>query len=259
MGTTGEYRAEPEAMRSTVGNVGGIIANGINAVSDLEKLVLQSSAFAGFGSVVAAANEALHSEQVSAVRSLLQLLQEINGLVKHSADAYQRADEAVSDGYGGGSGSSAPAPTSIWGAPHAAQLAETAITDSVGSHHGQPSSVGNVLRYLDVANLGRLSEQPLTDSRFNGVADFNDWLAGDADNQARVGLIEVYAGTARTFGDVPGGVQSGDVVVVEPLRHFHHSPVIGVAGDGGALYNHGLVDPNLGGLAKVSVYRPASV
>ncbi|WP_037367118.1 WXG100 family type VII secretion target [Amycolatopsis orientalis] len=258
MGTTGEYRAEPEAMRSTVGNVGGIIAHGINAVADLEKLVLQPSTFASFGSVVAAANEALHSQQVTAVRSLLQLLQEINGLVKHSADAYQSADEAVSEGYGGGRGPSAPSLTSIWGTPHAAHLAAAAITDSAGAH-GEPSSVGNVLRYLGDADLGRLAEHPLTDARFHGVADFNDWLAGDADNQARVGLIEVYSGTARTFGDVPGGVHSGDVVVVEPLRLADRSPVIGVAGDGGVLYNHGPVDPGLGGLAKVSVYRPASV
>lgn len=175
MGTTGEYRAEPEAMRSTVGNVGGIIAHGINAVADLEKLVLQPTTFASFGSVVAAANEALHSQQVTAVRSLLQLLQEINGLVKHSADAYQSADEAVSDGYGGGGGHSAPSQTSIWGTPHAAHLAEAAITDSAA--HGEPSSVGNVLRYLGDADLGRLAEHPLTDARFHGVADFNDWLA----------------------------------------------------------------------------------
>ncbi|WP_020657682.1 WXG100 family type VII secretion target [Amycolatopsis benzoatilytica] len=258
MGTTGEYRAEPEAMRSTVGNVGGIIAHGINAVADLEKLVVAPMSFASFGSVVAAANEALHSQQVSAVRSLLQLLQEINGLVKNSADAYQRADEAVSEGYGGGRAAPSSPLTSIWGAPHAAHLAAAAITDSAGAH-GEPASVGNVLRYLGDADLGRLAEHPLTDARFHGVADFNDWLAGDADNQARVGLIEVYSGTARTFGDVPGGVHSGDVVVVEPLRHPHHSPVIAVAGDGGALYNHGRIDPGLGGLAKVSVYRPASV
>ncbi|HEY3708247.1 MAG TPA: WXG100 family type VII secretion target [Amycolatopsis sp.] len=261
MVTTGEYRAEPEAMRSTVGNVGGIIAHGINAVSDLEKLVVQPASFATFGSAVAAAGSALHSSQVTAVRSLLQLLQQINGLVKSSADAYQAADQAVAGGYGGHDGNAAgPAPTtsSIWGTPHAGELATLAINDSAGAH-GEPGSVGNVLRYLGDANLGRLGDHPITDTRFQGVSDFNDWLAGDAGNQARVGLIEVYAGTARTFGDVPGGVHSGDVVVVEPLRSAGSRPVIGVAGDGGALYNHGLVDPGLQGLAKVSVYRPAAV
>lgn len=262
MVTTGEYRAEPEAMRSTVGNVGGIIAHGINAVSDLEKLVVQPSSFAGFGSAVAAASSALHSSQVTAVRSLLQLLQQINGLVKSSADAYQAADQAVAGGYGGHDGNAAsPAATpssSIWGTPHAGELATLAINDSAGAH-GEPGSVGNVLRYLGDANLGKLGDHPITDTRFHGVSDFNDWLAGDAGNQARVGLIEVYAGTARTFGDVPGGVHSGDVVVVEPLLFADSSPVIGVAGDGGALYNHGLVDPGLHGLAKVSVYRPAAV
>jgi uncharacterized protein YukE len=260
----GEYRAEPEAMRSAVGNVGGIIANGINAVADLERLIVQPLSFAGFGSAVAAANSALHSSQVTAVRTLLQLLQQINGLVNASADAYQAADAAVASGYGGGDTAhtgrqaSGSAGASIWGASHASELATLAINDSAGAT-GEPSSVGNVLRYLGDARFGGLDGHPITDTRFTGVADFNDWLAGDADNQARMGLIEVYAGTARTFGDVPGGVHSGDVVVVEPLLFADHQPVIGIAGDGGRLYNHGLVDAGIHGLAKVSVYRPASV
>ncbi|WP_410643068.1 WXG100 family type VII secretion target [Amycolatopsis sp. lyj-346] len=253
----GEYRAEPEAMRSAVGNVGGIIAHGINAVGDLERLVVQPMSFATFGSAVAAANAALHSGQITAVRTLLQLLQQINGLVKASADAYQAADRDAAAGYGGGHAPTSPA-SSIWGSSHASELATLAINDSAGAH-GEPSSVGNVLRYLGDARLGRLGDHPITDARFHGVADFNDWLAGDADNQARVGLIEVYAGTARTFSDVPGGVHSGDVVVVEPLLFSDRQPVIGVAGDGGRLYNHGLLDARTGGLAKVSVYRPASV
>ena len=254
----GEYRAEPEAMRAGVGNIGGILAHGINAVADLERLVMQPASFAAFGSAVAAANAALHSTQVTAVRTLLQLLQQVNALIKASADAYQAADEDVAAGYGGGhSGTAAPV-SSLWGTPHAAELATLAINDSAGAH-GEPSSVGNVLRYLGDARLGRLGEHPITDARFDGVADFNDWLAGDADNQARMGLIEVYAGTARTFSDVPGGVHSGDVVVVEPLLFPDHQPVIGVAGDGGRLYNHGLLDTRISGLAKVSVYRPAAV
>jgi hypothetical protein len=206
---------------------------------------------------VAAANAALHSGQVTAVRTLLQLLQQVNGLVKASADAYQAADRDVASGYGGGHAPASPA-SSIWGSSHASELATLAINDSAGAH-GEPSSVGNVLRYLGDARLGRLGDHPITDTRFHGVADFNDWLAGDADNQARVGLIEVYAGTARTFSDVPGGVHSGDVVVVEPLLFSDRQPVIGVAGDGGRLYNHGLLDARTGGLARVSVYRPASV
>ncbi|MEV5713210.1 WXG100 family type VII secretion target [Amycolatopsis mediterranei] len=253
----GEYRAEPEAMRSAVGNVGGIIAHGINAVADLERLVVQPMSFATFGSAVAAANAALHSGQITAVRTLLQLLQQVNGLVKASADAYQAADRDVASGYGGGHASTGTG-SSIWGSSHASELATLAINDSAGAH-GEPSSVGNVLRYLGDARLGRLGDHPITDTRFHGVADFNDWLAGDADNQARIGLIEVYAGTARTFSDVPGGVHSGDVVVVEPLLFSDRQPVIGVAGDGGRLYNHGLLDARTGGLAKVSVYRPASV
>lgn len=255
----GQYRAEPEAMRSAVGNVGGIIAHGINAVADLERLVVQPMSFATFGSAVAAANAALHSSQVTAVRTLLQLLLQVNGLVKASADAYQAADQDVASGYGGGHATTTGAGSSIWGGgAHASELATVAINDSAGST-AEPSSVGNVLRYLGDAQLGQLGDHPITDTRFHGVADFNDWLAGDAGNQARVGLIEVYAGTARSFGDVPGGVHGGDVVVVEPLLFSDRDPVIGIAGEQGRLYNHGLVDARIHGLAKVSVYRPAAV
>ncbi|MFD5248700.1 WXG100 family type VII secretion target [Amycolatopsis sp. NPDC058340] len=256
---TGEYRAEPEAMRSAVGNLGGIIMQGINVVADLERTVLQPMSFATFGSAVAAANTAMQSQQVVAVRTLLQLLQQINGFIKSSADAYQAADEAVAGGYGGRPGGGAgPATSSIWGNSHASELATLAINDSAGGD-GEPSSVGNVLRYLQDARLGQLGDHPITDTRFHGVSDFNDWLAGDADNQARAGVIEVYAGTARNFGDVPGGVHSGDVVVVEPLLFSDSKPIIAIAGEGGLLYNHGIVEADINGLAKVSVYRPASV
>lgn len=255
---TGEYRAEPEAMRSAVGNLGGIVMQGINVVADLERTVLQPMSFATFGSAVAAASAALQSQQVVAVRTLLQLLQQINGFIKSSADAYQAADEAVAGGYGGRPAGGGGSASSIWGNSHAAELATLAINDSAGGG-GEPSSVGNVLRYLGDARLGQLGDHPITDTRFHGVADFNDWLAGDADNQARVGVIEVYAGTARNFGDVPGGVHSGDVVVIEPLLFSDREPIIAIAGDGGRLYNHGLIDADINGLAKVSVYRPASV
>ncbi|WP_410660709.1 WXG100 family type VII secretion target [Amycolatopsis sp. lyj-112] len=255
---TGEYRAEPEAMRSAVGNLGGIVMQGINVVADLERTVLQPMSFATFGSAVAAANTAMQSQQVVAVRTLLQLLQQINGFIKSSADAYQAADEAVAGGFGGRPGGGAGSASSIWGNSHASELATLAINDSAGVN-GEPSSVGNILRYLGGAQLGQLGDHPITDTRFHGVSDFNDWLAGDADNQARVGVIEVYAGTARNFGDVPGGVHSGDVVVVEPLLFSDNKPIIAIAGEGGQLYNHGLVDADINGLAKVSVYRPASV
>jgi uncharacterized protein YukE len=257
MSGAGEYRAQPEAMRSTVGNVGGIIVQGINVVGDLERTVLAPASFATFGGAVAAANTAMQSQQVTALRRLLTLLQQVNDQVKKSADEYQAADEAVSGGYGGRT-SSGGLLSQIWGTPHASALAAHAIGDSTGAA-GEPGSVGNVLRYLGDAGLGQLGAHPVTDSRFSGVADFNDWLGGNADNQARVGVIEVYSGTARGFGDVPGGVQSGDLVVVEPITSSNHQSVIGIAGDGGRLYNHGPVSADIHGLATLSVYRPASV
>jgi uncharacterized protein YukE len=254
---SGEYRAQPEAMRSTVGNIGGIIVQGINAVADLERTVIAPTSFATFGGAVAVANTAMQSQQVTALRRLLTLLQQVNDLVKKSADEYQAADEAVSGGYGG-----RPAPggllSQIWGSAGASELATHAINDSAGAA-GEPRSVGNMLRYLGDMGMGQLGTHPITDARFRGVADFNDWLGGDADNQARVGVIEVFSGTARSFGDVPGGVLGGDLVVVEPMPQARGESVIGIAGDGGRLYNHGPVNADIHGLAILSVYRPASV
>ncbi|QWF78126.1 WXG100 family type VII secretion target [Amycolatopsis sp. CA-230715] len=250
MADGGEYRAEPEAMRASAGNVGGIITHTVSAVADLERMVLAPSSFAAFGSAVAAANGALQSGQVTALRSLLGVLQQVNDLVRRSADDYQSADEAVAGGYGGRGGTTAP--SAIWGAPHAPELLAHAMRDSGA---GEPGSVANILRYLGEAGLGQLGEHPLSDSRFGGVADFNDWLSGDAGNQARIGMIEVYSGTARDFGDVPGGVAGGDMVVVEPSGGA--DPVIGIAGPAGRLFNHGRVDAALSGPVTLSVYRPA--
>jgi hypothetical protein len=243
-------------MRSTVGNVGGIIMQGVNVVADLERTVVAPTSFATFGSAVASANVAMQTQQVTALRSLLTLLQQVNDSVKKSADEYQAADEAVAGGYGGHPTPN-PSLSRIWGSSGAGALATSAINDSAGSS-AEPGSVGNVLRYLGDAGLGQLGSHPITDTRFHGVSDFNDWLDGNADNQARVGVIEVYAGTARGLGDVPGGVLGGDVVIVEPQALSSAQPVIGIAGDGGQLYNHGLVDPAIQGVAKVSVYRPAT-
>jgi uncharacterized protein YukE len=259
MSGAGEYRAQPEAMRSTVGNVGGIIVQGINAVADLERTVIAPTSFATFGGAVAAANTAMQSQQVTALRRLLTLLQQVNDLVKKSADEYQAADEAVSGGFGGRPASGSGGLLSqIWGNAGASELATHAINDSAGAA-GEPRSVGNMLRYLGDMGMGQLGSHPITDTRFRGVADFNDWLGGDADNQARVGVIEVFSGTARSFGDVPGGVLGGDLVVVEPMPHTRGESVIGIAGDGGRLYNHGPVSADIHGLAILSVYRPASV
>ncbi|MFI6032058.1 WXG100 family type VII secretion target [Amycolatopsis magusensis] len=243
MGGSQEFRAEPEAMRSAAGNVGGIIMRGVNSAGDLERLEVPPASFAGIGDAVASAGAALRSQQVTAVRTLLTLMQEVNDLVRQCADEYQAADEAAATGYGGKPSSAGPVLPAIWGTPVAAELAACAVRDSAGAG-GDPGSVGNVLRYMEQAGLAG----PGTD--FSDAAQFNAWLEGNADNQASVGVIEVYSGTARDLGDVPGGVRGGDVVIVA-------DSLIGVAGNNGQLYNHGLVDSGIHGPAKVSVYRPA--
>jgi uncharacterized protein YukE len=240
---TGQYEVRPEAMRSAVGNIGGIIMQTVNAVLDLEKLVLAPTTFAMIGDAVASGNIAMQAQQVAALQSLLKGLQAVNDLIKKSADAYAEADRAVAQGFGGGSAGTANT-ASLWSSPAAGLVAASAFNDSLGGA-GDPHSVANVLDYLGHAGLGHDSSagQFAHDS-----AGFANWLDASPDHQAQVGVIGVYSGVARNLGDIPGGVHAGDVVVVDSA--------IGVAGAGGQLYNHGLITPDFGGLAMVRVYRP---
>jgi hypothetical protein len=251
MGGTGEHRTRPEALRAGAGNVGGIILQAVSTVADLERMVLAPSSFAPFGSAVATASGALQAQQVTALRSLLSLLHEVNELVKHSADSVSQDNDPAPAG-------NRP-PGAMWGSPRAAELARHAVADTPDppdSAAGEPESVGNVLRYLTDTGMGELRTHPVAPTRFGGVADFNDWLGGDAENQARVGVVAVYSGTARGLGEVSSAVHDGDVVVVEPFATSGRAPFLGVAGDG-RLYNRGRLDEEFRGLARVSVYRPA--
>ena len=242
---TGQYEVRPEAMRSAVGNIGGIIMQTVNAVLDLEKLVVAPTSFAMIGDAVASCNVAMQAQQVAALQSLLKGLQAVNDLIKKSADAYDEADRAVAQGFGGSPSAGTANTASLWSSPAAGLVAAQAFNDSVGAATGDPGSVGNVLDYLGHAGLGHDSSAGQFAHDSTGFAN---WLDTSPDHQAQVGVIGVYSGVARTLGDIPGGVHAGDVVVV--------NSAIGVAGTGGQLYNHGLITPDFGGLAMVRVYRP---
>lgn len=242
---TGQYEVRPEAMRSAVGNIGGIIMQTVNAVLDLEKLVVAPTSFAMIGDAVASGNVAMQAQQVAALQSLLKGLQAVNDLIKKSADAYDEADRAVAQGFGGSPSAGTANTASLWSSPAAGLVAAQAFNDSVGAAAGDPGSVGNVLDYLGHAGLGHDSSAGQFAHDSTGFAN---WLDTSPDHQAQVGVIGVYSGVARTLGDIPGGVHAGDVVVV--------NSAIGVAGAGGQLYNHGLITPDFGGLAMVRVYRP---
>ncbi|EWM17067.1 hypothetical protein [Kutzneria sp. 744] len=241
---TGQYEVRPEAMRSAVGNIGGIIMQTVNAVLDLEALVLAPTSFAMIGDAVASGNVAMQAQQVAALQSLLKGLQAVNDLIKKSADAYDDADRAVAQGFGGSPSAGTANTASLWSSPAAGLVAAQAFNDSVGGA-GDPHSVANVLDYLGHAGLGHDSSAGQFAHDSTGFAN---WLDSSPDHQAQVGVIGVYSGVARNLGDIPGGVHAGDVVVV--------NSAIGVAGAGGQLYNHGLLTPEFGGLAMVRVYRP---
>ncbi|BCL12537.1 WXG100 family type VII secretion target [Micromonospora sagamiensis] len=241
MTTGSSYNVRPDAVRGVVGNVVGILLQAYSTVVELERLTLPPTSFAKLGSPVASANIAMQGQVVGTMRTLLQLLQEVNDLVHRSANDYDEADRAVAAALGGGSTGSGAAPS--------AALAGYAINDSAGAA-GEPGSVGNILDYLGRAGLGELSSRPLTEATFRNAGDFADWLDRGPANQERVGLLAVYSGSGR---DVSGLVHPGDVVVVQPAGDG--APVIGVAGAGGQLYNHGAVG-SAAESGRVRVYRP---
>lgn len=130
----------------------------------------------------------------------------------------------------------------IWGSEVAALLANLARDDGSG-RPGEPGSVAGVLGYLRDASVcadGELS--------FDDVASFRTWFDGRPENQARIGLVEVFSGTRHDLT----GVRGGDIVLLAPVDG---PPVIGVAGDDGRLYNRGPFDVGPGGSAEVRVYR----
>jgi hypothetical protein len=82
-------------------------------------------------------------------------------------------------------------------------------------------------------------------------------LDASPDHQAQLGVIGVYSGAARGFGDVPGGVHNGDVVVIDPgAGAGDPTTTLGVIANSGQLYNNGLVQPDFGDVATLRVYRP---
>ena len=248
MAAGGQYQLGPEAVRATVGNVGGIIMQTINVVLDLESMIVTPTSFATIGSAVASANTSMQAQQVLALRSLLKLLQDVNSLVKQSADAYDHADQAVSSAFGGTSHPAATTPSSsLWSSPGASQLAGVAIGDSMGGA-GQPHATDTVLSYLTQAGLTQSPQGVPTGS----PQAFTSWLDASPDNQASLGVIGVYSGAARGFTDVPGGVHNGDLVVIDAGA----DPVIGIIGNSNQLYNNGLLQPRFGDVATLRVYRP---
>ncbi len=252
---TGRYEASPEAMRATVGNVGGILVQAINTMLDLESTLVEPASFSTLGGAVAGANTELQGQQIRALRSLLDLLRQNNDSVHDSANGYDDADRDVATSFGGAGGPGQPSCSPLWHPSSAADLAGYAVHDSTGAQ-GEPHSVPNVLGYLTRAGLGELAQRPVPGNLFSGPTGFADWLDHSPDHQSQLGVIGVYSGQVRSLADVPG-IQSGDVVVADPSGPAGGpGALIGVAGGDGQLYNHGPVTSDFPYGGEVRVYRP---
>jgi uncharacterized protein YukE len=244
--TSGQYTVRPEAMRSAVGNVGGIIVSAMNVVLDLEALIVPPTSFAMIGGTVATQNTAMQGHQVGSLQMLLKLLQDVNSLVKQCVDDYDAADQQVAASFGGQPGA-AQTGSSLWSSAVAPQLGTYAMNDSAGAS-GEPHALGNILDYMGQVGVG---SHPITDVAFHDANGFANWLDASPDNQARAGVVGIYSGVVRSLGDVPGGVHSGDIVVADSGNQ-----TIAVVGTDGQLFNHGPVDAGLISGANVRVYRP---
>ncbi|HEX3791508.1 MAG TPA: WXG100 family type VII secretion target [Pseudonocardiaceae bacterium] len=252
MVTTGQREVRPEAIRSTVGNVGGIILRAVNAVIDLEEMAVEPSCFASIGSAVASADTTLRDQQVSALRSLLALLQQANDQAKRTADDHDAsarcADRPAPNVTGGG----------MWSGSAGTQVAAFAVSDSVGET-GEPYLVHTVIGYLISARITTAGRVPPIRPPTSNASAFTAWLDTCPENQAALGVIATYSGPARSFADVPGGLRDGDLVIVYPgTGAVDGRPVIGIVATSGRLYNNGLVKPDFGELASLRVYRPMS-
>lgn len=241
-----QYTVSPEAVRSVVGNVGGILVGTLNLVSELESLELAPNALASIGSPVAAANTEVQGQLITAMRQLLGLLQTTNGNVNTSANAYEAADQAVAAGYGGG-GAVATTPTA---ATPGTTLAGQVMAAGAGGT-GDPHAVAPV-----VDSLSRLSGHPVS-TAFATPAAFADWLDDHSEHQQQVGVLGVYSGDVASLAKVPGGLHAGDVVVAAPYGPSQSSE-LAVVGSDGRLYNDGVVSIDTPYGADVRVYRPMS-
>jgi hypothetical protein len=146
-----------------------------------------------------------------------------------------------------------------WSSPASAALASQAAQDSGTGGAITPHQAEGIIGYLVQADPGQMGHRgqggPVCVPA-GSAGDLAAWLEDSPDHQAQLGVIAVYAGAARDLDDTPGRPRPGDLVCIEPGADAADQDVIvGVVGDDGGLYNHGLLFPDFGGLAQVHIYR----
>ncbi len=246
--SAGGYQIRPEAARSAVGNIGGVLAQALGVLQEVAQTLAPQTSFAQIGTGTAVQNTALHAQQVSSLQSLLKVVGQLKTLVSECVRAYEEADSLISRLFGadptqqaGGSASSG-----LWatGASGAAALTGTATVPGTGA-------VQPVVDHLTQHGGWDTSTTPAP--TFASPRQFADWLDASVDHQAQAGVVGVYTGPA-TGPDGTLGVttHTGDVVIAE----HGTTSAVGVQAADGRLYNHGVV--SLDQATTVRVYRPIS-
>jgi hypothetical protein len=217
-----------DGIRSTAGQLGGILVRAVTVVRGLSELTIEQESFGAMGKQLATVDARQHARHVAALHDALNTLWQGT----NSAQAPHGRSDGLSD-------------KRFWSTPVATRLGRIAVGDGISPGH--PASVGALLIQLVAVGLAHPDGLDDVPAR---VGDFADWLDASAEHQMAVGLVAVYAGPAR---DTPGVVRCGDVAVIEPVDG---EPMLGVVGDGGSLHNDGPLAADFGAVATLRVYRP---
>lgn len=142
--TADSFQIEPAAVRSLTSDVSGVVWRLGGVVGELESTVLDGTAFADLGSVVASANSALQSQLVSVLRGAVDLFTTVNGNVASSADGYATADQQVAQGYGAQPSTATDAATQTPAAQPQQTGLNSQVVDSIMRAEGASGEQGGV-------------------------------------------------------------------------------------------------------------------
>lgn len=207
--TTDSFQIVPQAVSETVGAIRTLVSQAGDVIGELESAVLDGTAFAGVGTDVAAANTTLQSNQVSSLRQLSQLLDQVNQHVDASNQGYQQADQAVATGYGDDTGATQLAQA----APAANQTTDMTtdqqLRDQLGVDEGNRTHVYTDTAGHPTVGIGFNLDRADARTRLAGVgADYDAVRAGTQD-LSQDQINQLFSHDVGTAVDTARGYYAG--------------------------------------------------
>ncbi|HEY3501794.1 MAG TPA: glycoside hydrolase family protein [Actinocatenispora sp.] len=204
--TTDSFQIVPQAVSETVGAIRSLVSQAGDVIGELESAVLDGTAFAGVGTDVAAANTTLQSNQVSSLRQLSQLLDQVNQHVDASNQGYQQADQAVATGYGDDTGATQLAQAAPAANQGTDMTTDQQLRDQLGVDEGNRTHVYTDTAGHPTVGIGFNLDRADARTQLSGVgADYDAVRAGTQDlsqdqiNQLFSHDVGTAVGTARGY------------------------------------------------------------